>query len=65
MNQKYSPEMRERALRILDEAKASGERPNLKSAARHVAGLLGRRGDAAGVASPPRDWHRREARRLE
>lgn len=41
MNQKYSPEMRERALRMLDEAKASGEHSNLISAVRHVAGLLG------------------------
>jgi transposase len=39
MNQKYSPEMRERALRMLDEA--IPEHPNLMSAARHVAGLLG------------------------
>lgn len=39
MNQKYSPEMRERALRMLDEAVP--EHPNLMSAARHVAGLLG------------------------
>ena len=39
MNQKYSPEMRERALRMLDEAKP--EHPNLMSAVRHVAGLLG------------------------
>ena len=39
MNQKYSPEMRERALRMLDEALP--EHPNLMSAARHVAGLLG------------------------
>jgi len=39
MNQKYSPEMRERALRMLDEALP--EHPNLMTAARHVAGLLG------------------------
>ncbi|MCR2824962.1 hypothetical protein [Microbacterium sp. zg.Y909] len=39
MNQKYSVEMRERALRMLDEAKP--EHPNLTSAVRHVAGLLG------------------------
>lgn len=39
MNQKYSPEMRECALRMLDEAKL--EHPNLMSAVRHVASLLG------------------------
>src|SRR5690606_27626777 len=39
MNQKYSPEMRGRALRMLDEAKP--EHPNLKWAGRHVASLLG------------------------
>ncbi len=39
MNQKYSPQMRERALRMLDEALP--EHPNLMTAARHVAGLLG------------------------
>jgi transposase len=51
MNQKYSPEMRERALRMLDEAKP--EHPNLMSAVRHVAGLCG--------MSPAslRVWHRR------
>lgn len=41
MSQKYFPEMRERALWMLDEAKASGEHRNLMSAVRHVAGLLG------------------------
>lgn len=40
MNQKYSPEMRERALRMLDEAKAFGEHSNLMSAVRHVAGRV-------------------------
>ena len=40
MNQKYSPEMRERTLRMLDETKASGEHRNLMTAIRHVAGLL-------------------------
>ena len=53
MNQKYSPEMRERALRMLDEAKASGEHSNLMSAVRHVAGLLGM------SAATLRVWHRR------
>lgn len=51
MNQKYSPEMRERALRMLDEAKPS--HPNLMSAVRHVAGLLGM------SAKTLRVWHRR------
>lgn len=53
MNQKYSPEMRDRALRMLDEAKASGEHPNLMSAVRHVAGLLGMSAETLRV------WHRR------
>lgn len=39
MNRKYSPEMRERALRMLAEARP--EYPNMMSALRHVAGLLG------------------------
>lgn len=39
MNQKYSPEMRERALRMLAETRPS--HPNMMSAVRHVAGLLG------------------------
>ena len=39
MNRKYSPEMRERALRMLAEARP--EHPNMMSAFRHVAGLLG------------------------
>ena len=39
MNRKYSPEMRERALRMLAEARP--EHPNMMSAVRHVAGLLG------------------------
>ncbi len=51
MNQKYSPEMRERALRMLDEAKPS--HPNLMSAVRHVAGLLGMSAETLRV------WHRR------
>lgn len=51
MNQKYSPEMREKALRMLDEAKSS--HPNLQTAVRHVAGLLGK------SAQTLRVWHRR------
>ncbi|WP_431792016.1 transposase [Kocuria palustris] len=51
MNQKYSPEMRERALRLLDEAKP--EHPNLMTAVRHVAGLLGMSAETLRV------WHRR------
>ncbi len=39
MNRKYSPQMRERALRMLAEARP--EHPNMMSAVRHVAGLLG------------------------
>ncbi len=53
MNQKYSPEMRERALRMLDEARASGDRLNLMSAVRHVSGLLGMSAETLRV------WHRR------
>jgi len=51
MNQKYSPEMRERALRMLDEAKP--EHPNLRAAVRHVTGLLGMSAETLRV------WHRR------
>ena len=36
---KYTPEMRQRALRMLGEAR--GDHANLMSAIRHVAGLLG------------------------
>jgi transposase len=36
---KYTPEMRERALRMLSEART--DHPNLMTAIRHVAGLLG------------------------
>ncbi|WP_438354240.1 IS3 family transposase [Microbacterium sp. CJ88] len=39
MNRKYSPEMCERALRMLAETRPS--HPNMMSAVRHVAGLLG------------------------
>ena len=39
MNRKYSPEMRERALRMLAESRP--EHPTMMSAVRHVAGLLG------------------------
>ncbi|MFV4913547.1 transposase [Microbacterium lacticum] len=38
-SRKYSPEMRERALRMLAETRPS--HPNMMSAVRHVAGLLG------------------------
>ena len=51
MNQRYSPEMGEKALRMLDEAKSS--RPNLMAAVRHVAGLLGMSAVTLWV------WHRR------
>lgn len=51
MNQKYSPEMRMRALRMLDEARP--EHPNLMSAVRHVAGLLGMSAETLRV------WQRR------
>lgn len=36
---KYTPEMRDRALRMLNEARP--EHPNLMAAIRHVAGMLG------------------------
>jgi transposase len=39
MNRRYSPEMRERALRMLAEARP--EHPTVMAAIRHVAGLLG------------------------
>ncbi len=39
MNSKYSPDMRERALRMLAEARP--EHPDMMSAVRHVVGLLG------------------------
>jgi len=39
MSRKYSPEMRERALRMLAETRTS--HPTMMSAVRHVAGLLG------------------------
>lgn len=39
MNREYTLEMRERALRMLAEARP--EHPNMMSAVRHVAGLLG------------------------
>ena len=39
MNREYSPEMRERALRMLAETRPS--HPTMMSAVRHVAGLLG------------------------
>lgn len=39
MNREFAPELRERALRILVETRPS--HPNMVSALRHVAGLLG------------------------
>ena len=51
MNQKYSTEMRQRALRMLDEARP--EHPNLMASIRHVAGLLGMSPETLRV------WHRR------
>lgn len=51
MDQRYSPEMRERALRMLDEAKPS--HPNLVSAVGHVGGLLGMSAETLRV------WRRR------
>ena len=57
MNQKYSPEMREKALRMLDEAKPS--HPNLMTAVRHVAGLLGMSAETLRVwGLDPRSWTR-------
>ena len=50
MNQKYSPEMRERALRMLAEARP--DHPNEVSAIRHVAGMLGINPETLRV------WHR-------
>ena len=50
MNRTYSPELRERALRMFDEARPG--HPNLMSAARHVAGLLGMSAETLRV------WHR-------
>ena len=41
MNQKYSPGMRERVLRMIDQARASGEHRNLMTALRHIEGLSG------------------------
>lgn len=51
MNRKYSPEMRERALRMLAEARP--EHPTVMAAIRHVAGLLGMSPETL------RLWHRR------
>ncbi len=51
MNRKYSPEMRERALRMLAEARP--EYPTLMGATRHVAGLLGMSPETLRV------WYRR------
>ena len=52
MNQKYSPEKRERALRMLDQARASGEHRNLMTAVRHIEGLIGMSPETLHV------WHR-------
>ena len=57
MNQKYSPGMRERALRMLDEAKL--EHPNFMSAVRHVAGLLGMSPETLRVSPRRADRRRR------
>lgn len=51
MNGKYSPEMRERALRMLAEARP--DHPNLMSALRDVSGLLGMSAETLRV------WQRR------
>lgn len=51
MNRKYSSEMRERALRMLAEARP--DHPNLMSALRHVSGLLGMSAETLRV------WQRR------
>lgn len=51
MNRKYSPEMRERALRMLAETRPS--HPTMMSAVRYVAGLLGMRPETL------RLWQRR------
>ncbi len=51
MNRKYSPELQERALRMLAEARP--EHPTLMGAARHVAGLLGMSAETLRV------WQRR------
>ncbi len=51
MNRKYSPEMREQALRMLAEARP--EFPTLMGATRHVAGLLGMSPETLRV------WYRR------
>lgn len=48
MNRKYSPEMRERALRMLAEMRPS--HPMMMSAVRHVAGSLGKM--TSGTLSP-------------
>lgn len=52
MNQKYSPEKGERVLRMLDQARASGEHRNLMTALRHIEGLLGMSPETLHV------WHR-------
>lgn len=49
MNRKYSSEMGERALRMLEEARP--EHPSMMSALRHVAGLLGMSPERCGCGS--------------
>lgn len=51
MMNRYSPEMRDRALRMLAEARP--DHPNLTTAIRHVAGLLGMNAETLRV------WQRR------
>ena len=51
MNRRYSPEMRERALRMLAESRP--DHPTTMSAIRHVAGMLGTRPETL------RLWQRR------
>lgn len=53
MNKKYSPEIRERALRMLDEARP--EHASLSAASRHVAGMLGM------TAETLRAWYRQRS----
>ena len=50
---RYTPEMRERAVRMLAEAR--GDHPNFMSAVRHVSGLLGVSPETLSVAQALRD----------
>lgn len=62
MNRKYSPQMRERALRMLAETRPS--HPTMMAAIRHVAGLLGMSPEApAALAAALRGRRRCEAGR--